>query len=52
MKSFKELNDVLSQTDSFKSRLVFWIFIDQKLFIEFIESNEPEETTRQQESTR
>ena len=26
--------------------------IDQKLFFEFIESNEPEETTRQQESTR
>ena len=40
MRSFKELNDVLSKNDGFKSRLVFWILIDQKLFTEFIESNE------------
>ena len=39
MESFKELNDVVSENDGFKSRLVFWILIDQKLFIEFIESN-------------
>ena len=40
MESFKELNDVVSKNDGFKLRLVFKILIDQKLFIEFIESNE------------
>ena len=39
MESFKELNDVVSKNDGSKSRLVFKILIDQKLFIEFIESN-------------
>ena len=41
MRSFKDLNDVLSENDGFKSRLVFYILIDQKLFIEFIVSNKP-----------
>ena len=41
MESFKELNDVVSKNDGFKSRLVFYILIDRKLIIELIESNEP-----------
>ena len=40
MESFKELNDVVSKNDGSKSRLVFQILIDRRLFIEFIESNE------------